>query len=131
MPSLDELYMILAMENVVNNKKQKPKFGDRVRGIYASESNPQRDGYFVEELRHKVGPYSYENTYRITDGNGNFWEYPPESTILINEIVLEEEEFSEGDEHCWCIPAYNPDCPVHCSNLASRGKHPIGGHNLK
>ena len=33
------------------NAGRKPKFGDLMRGLWASETNPQRDGFFVKEVR--------------------------------------------------------------------------------
>ena len=58
----------------------KPQFGDWLRGIYASEDNPQRDGIYVETIIRKgrMNPGTY---YRLTDGKGNFWEYEAKDTI--------------------------------------------------
>lgn len=56
-----------------------PKYGDRLRGIHASESNPQRDGFYVETVR-RTGRMNAGKSYRLTDGKGHFWEYPAEST---------------------------------------------------
>ena len=60
-----------------------PKFGEWMRGIYASESNPQRDGMYVETIV-RTGRMNKGAFYRLTDGKGNFWEYPVESTIYID-----------------------------------------------
>lgn len=56
-----------------------PKFGDRIRGIYASERNPQRDGYFVRVV-HNTGRTNRGTYYECTDGRGNFWQYLASST---------------------------------------------------
>lgn len=60
----------------------KPIFGKTIiRGIYASKDNPQRDGVYVRTLRRhgKLNPGIY---YEVTDGKGNFWEYPADSCLL-------------------------------------------------
>jgi len=59
----------------------KPKFGDRMRGTYASVKNPQRDGFYVRTIRRR-GKMNAGTFYELTDGAGNFWEYPVESTIM-------------------------------------------------
>lgn len=47
-------------------------FGEtRLRGIYASKDNPQRDGTYVESVTRQG-----ERCVRLTDGEGAFWEYP-------------------------------------------------------
>lgn len=63
----------------------KPKFGELLRGVRASESNPHRDGLFVREIRHtgKLNPGVY---YELTDGIGDFWEYPSESVVRPEEV---------------------------------------------
>ena len=64
------------------NRYATPKFGDRVRGIYASESNPERDGFFVEVVR-RTGKMNAGTFYRLTDGKGRFWHYPARSTVIL------------------------------------------------
>ena len=56
----------------------KPKFGEWLRGIYASESNPQRDGMYVRTIR-RTGRMNPGTFYEMTDGNGRFWQYPAQS----------------------------------------------------
>ena len=52
-----------------------PTFGDTIENGWASEENPTRVGYFVEQGRRtgkmNAGPY-----IRVTDGRGKFWELP-------------------------------------------------------
>jgi hypothetical protein len=60
-----------------------PKFGDRMRGIYASEGNPIRDGIFVETVR-RTGRMNAGTFYRLTDGRGRFWEYPSDSVVPLD-----------------------------------------------
>lgn len=58
------------------------KFGDRVRGIYASPTNPQRDGIFVEYIT-RTGRLNRGRHVRLTDGKGRFWMYPAENTVPV------------------------------------------------
>lgn len=66
-------------------KKRLPKFGDRLRGIYAGESNPQRDGIYVETIR-RTGNMNRGTFYRLTDGKGHFWTYPATSTAFLDDL---------------------------------------------
>ena len=56
-------------------RAREPKFGDWIRGIYASERNPIRDGIYVRTTRR-----NHETLYELTDGKGKFWMYPKRST---------------------------------------------------
>lgn len=56
-----------------------PKFGDWLRGVYASERNPIRDGIYVRTTRR-----NHETLYELTDGKGKFWMYPKRSTERLN-----------------------------------------------
>jgi hypothetical protein len=60
-----------------------PRFGDWVRGIYASETNPIRDGMYVETIR-RTGRTNPGKWYRLTDGKGKFWEFEAKSTIMLS-----------------------------------------------
>jgi hypothetical protein len=73
-----------------------PRFGDRMRGIYASESNPQRDGFYVETIRRR-GRLNKGSSYRLTDGNGRFWEYPVDSVVLIARATAPTPEREDED----------------------------------
>ena len=55
-----------------------PKFGDWLRGIHASETNPHRDGMYVRTIR-RTGKLNPGVHYEVTDGNGKFWQYPAQS----------------------------------------------------
>jgi len=55
------------------NAGRAPKFGDLMRNPWASESNPQRDGYFVRAKR-TTGKLNPGLWYEMTDKNGKFWE---------------------------------------------------------
>ena len=59
-----------------------PKFGEWLRGIYASESNPRRDGMYVRTI-HRKGRMNPGKFYELTDGNGAFWMYPAQSVERI------------------------------------------------
>lgn len=60
-----------------------PKFGDWMRGIYASERNPYRDGMYVRTIRRsgRCNPGTY---FELTDGRGNFWQYPRDSVTRLD-----------------------------------------------
>jgi len=66
----------------------KVKFGDIIKGIHASDSNPQRYGYYVETIS-RNGRVNSGKFYRCTNGNGNFWEYPISATKA-QKIVTEK-----------------------------------------
>lgn len=61
-----------------------PQFGDWFRGIYASETNPQRDGMYVRTVR-RTGKLNPGTWYEFTDGKGAFWQYEAKSTISLSE----------------------------------------------
>ena len=61
------------------HRAREPKFGDWIRGIYASERNPIRDGIYVRTTRR-----NHETLYELTDGKGKFWMYPKQSTERLN-----------------------------------------------
>ena len=60
-----------------------PKFGERMRGIYAGLKNPQRDGMYVETIR-RTGRCNNGTWYRLTDGDGKFWEYEAKATVYLS-----------------------------------------------
>lgn len=66
----------------VRGDARKPKFGEWMRGVWASESNPQRDGMYVE-TRVRKGPVNPGTWYRLTDGRGRFWEYEAKATVFL------------------------------------------------
>ena len=50
-----------------------PSFCELVTNPDASDSNPQKHGYFVEVIN-RTSRYNKGKWYRCTDGNGRFWE---------------------------------------------------------
>ncbi len=50
----------------------RPKFGEWLRGVWAAETDPQRDGMYVETI-YLRGESNRGTWYRLTDGNGDFW----------------------------------------------------------
>jgi hypothetical protein len=66
------------------NAKRAPKFGDMMRNPWASESNPQRDGYFVRSTR-RTGRMNPGLWYQMTDRNGKFWEVDGSVQFFIDE----------------------------------------------
>ena len=65
---------------------RKPKFGEWMRGIWASEDNPIRDGMYVETIR-RTGRTSPGTFYRLTDGNGKFWEFEAADTLYLGKAA--------------------------------------------
>ena len=63
-----------------------PKFGEWLRGIYASESNPHRDGMYVRTIR-RTGKFNPGKFYELTDGNGLFWQYPAQSVERLDRTI--------------------------------------------
>ena len=59
-----------------------PAFGEWMRGVFASESNPIRDGMYVETIK-RTGRVNRGTWYRLTDGNGRFWEFQAKSTVFL------------------------------------------------
>lgn len=59
-----------------------PKFGEWMRGVWASASNPHRDGMFVRTER-RTGRLNPGTWHELTDGNGEFWSYPAHSTVFL------------------------------------------------
>lgn len=65
------------------NAGRKPKFGDLMRNPWASENNPQRDGYFVRERR-QGGRFNPGHYYEFTDKCGKFWETQAKYAFFID-----------------------------------------------
>lgn len=59
-----------------------PKFGDWIRGNFASEENPQRDGMYVRTIR-RTGFTNPGKWYELTDGKGKFWQYLASETTRL------------------------------------------------
>lgn len=59
-----------------------PKFGDWIRGNFASERNPIRDGMYVETIRN-TGRLNHGTFYRLTDGRGKFWMFEAKNTTRL------------------------------------------------
>lgn len=58
-----------------------PQFGEWFTGIYASDLNPQKHGMYVRTIVRKGRVMNPGTSYELTDGKGNFWEYPRESVV--------------------------------------------------
>lgn len=72
MLTLDQRRVELEAEAIRINAGRAPKFGDWMRNPWAGESNPQRDGMFVQSKR-VTGKFNPGLWYEMTDGNGAFW----------------------------------------------------------
>lgn len=60
-----------------------PKFGEWMRGIWASEKNPIRDGQYVRTVK-RTGRLNPGTFYELTDGKGKFWNFPANATVFID-----------------------------------------------
>lgn len=69
--------------------RKHPRFGQWVRGDFAAEGNPLRDGIFVEVVRRGHGRMNPGVWYRLTDGHGEFWEYDAKHTTTLDCFVPE------------------------------------------
>lgn len=78
------------MSNQPTPLAREPKFGEWLRGIYAGERNPQREGMFVRTIHRPRGRTNSGKWYQLTDGNGSFWEYQPESVVFASRPSVKE-----------------------------------------
>lgn len=84
--------------SIYANKRSDFKFGQtKVRGIFAGQSNPHRDGIFVEIIVRK-GRTNTGTWVRLTDGNGNFWEYEMSRVIIWQDGDTEETVTQRANE---------------------------------
>lgn len=60
------------LRDVRVSETARPKFGDAYLNTQASESNPRREGMFVQVVR-RSGRLNPGVWWQITDGNGDFW----------------------------------------------------------
>lgn len=94
-----------------------PIFGEQIMGIWASETNPQRVGRYVETIR-RTGRLNPGVWYRLTDGRGRFWMYEASQTLFVPTQPAQE---TRGD----ALPI--PDFLRDQENLrAEQGKTPPG-----
>lgn len=66
----------------VRGNTRAPRFGEWMRGVWASVSNPHRDGMFVRTER-RTGRLNPGTWHELTDGKGDFWSYPAENTVFL------------------------------------------------
>ena len=104
-----------------------PKIGDRIEGIYASDSNPEKFGTFVEVIR-RTGKLNNGTFYRVTDGKGAFWMYSKDSCIVhpaepMVPLRLVEEISDQWDRlfntHDRVLPGLSDSQYVECCNLSA------------
>ncbi|WP_208949767.1 hypothetical protein [Achromobacter aegrifaciens] len=67
------------------NAGRLPKFGDRMRNLWAGEGNPRRDATFVRRLR-RTGQTNPGTWYEMTDERGAMWLSNPDSLIFCDLI---------------------------------------------
>lgn len=61
---------------------RQPIFGEWLRGIWASETNPIRDGRYVRTVT-RTGGLNRGTWYELTDGHGKFWQFEASATVFI------------------------------------------------
>jgi hypothetical protein len=64
--------------------EREPKFCEWLRGIYAGEKNPRRDGMYARTIYRARGRANPGKFYELTDGKGEFWQYPHDSVVFIS-----------------------------------------------
>ena len=67
------------------NAGRKPKFGDAMRNLWASDGNPTRDAKFVR-LVSKTGRCNPGEWYEMTDGAGKFWQSNGLAMVFIDQL---------------------------------------------
>lgn len=90
---------------MVTNRDEKlrgPKFGDWVRGNYASEGNPIRDGMYVRTIR-KTGRMNPGVFYELTDGNGKFWQFEAKNTTRLEHILDNPSSTAAVEAFAWIV----------------------------
>jgi len=82
-----ELDMVAHTQMV--NAGREPKFGDRMRNLWAGIGNPLRDATFIREV-HKTGRTNPGRWYEMTDENGRVWLSSPTGMIFCDRISVSE-----------------------------------------
>lgn len=78
----EETERLDAVECVYAGKSETPHFGDWIRGNWAGETNPHRDGMYVKTVR-RDGRCNPGIWYQLTDGKGATWEYLAKETTFL------------------------------------------------
>ena len=60
-----------------------PKFGEWLRGVWATARNPHRDGMYVRTIRRTGRATNPGTWYELTDGKGKFWQYQAKDTVFV------------------------------------------------
>lgn len=76
--------------SLMKGDSRKPRFCEWIRGIWASETNPCRDGMYVETIK-QTGRLNPGIWYRLTDGKGKFWQYEAKDTLYLNGELIDKE----------------------------------------
>ena len=97
-----------------------PKFGEMLRGVWAGEGNPHRDGMFVRTVR-KTGRMNPGTWHELTDGKGAFWRYEAKSTVFLTESYTSPPRF-ENVSCSQCGMSFGPGNQgfSHCRNHIER-----------
>jgi hypothetical protein len=73
---------VVSSTALLGGNSRTPKFGEWMRGIWAGEKNPHRDGMYVRTVR-RTGRMNPGKWYELTDGNGDFWQYEAKDTLYL------------------------------------------------
>lgn len=79
----------------IRGNTRTPLFGEMMRGIWASKSNPQRDGKYVRTVV-RTGRLNPGKFYELTDGKGRFWRYDASQTVFLTDAQSCPEEAFEA-----------------------------------
>lgn len=100
-----------------------PVFGEWMRGIWASERNPQRDGRYVRTTR-RTGRFNPGKFYELTDGRGSFWEYPADSTVFLRSASPPSPQEGQTAGSIFMLPnGLNAEQATACMEAISKAYH--------
>lgn len=71
------------------NGDRRPKFGDRMRNLWAGQGNPLRDATFIR-IVHNTGRTNHGTWYEMTDEKGKTWLSSPTGMIFFDLIPVSE-----------------------------------------
>ncbi|MNK92719.1 hypothetical protein D3C87_1128520 [compost metagenome] len=71
------------------NAGRQPRFGDRMRNLWAGERNPHRDATFIRVV-HRSGRFNPGKWYEMTDEMGKTWLQAPEGLIFLELVEVSE-----------------------------------------
>lgn len=100
-----------------------PVFGEWLRNIHASPTNPQRDGMYIRTVVRPRGSVNAGKCYRLTDGKGNFWTCRPDGLERLDREVSDAAiKVRRIGEHTLPLPsrAHDDDAGLDLRNAGPR-----------